>query len=379
MTRFGFLSTYPPTRCGLATFTDALASAIVEGHEDTADVARVLDLPQPPAPPQPPGRRVVADLVAGDRASAELVTAELNTCDVVIVQHEYGIYGGEDGDEALAVLGNLRVPGIVVLHTVLETPTANQRAVLVRVCEVASAVVVMTEAARKLLAEHYGVTGPGVHVIPHGATPRQSAGHVQHGTPGRRRVLTWGLLGPGKGIEWGVRAMALLGDMNPRPEYLVLGATHPKVLAAEGERYRTMLLDLVTTLGLDGSVTLDGRYLEPAELAATVASADVVLLPYDSTDQATSGVLVEAIAAGIPVVATRFPHSVELLSDGAGVLVEHKDPAAIAAALRTVLDRSDLARQMIAAGARRTQQTTWAAVADRYRDIAAQVMAVKAA
>lgn len=377
MTRFGFLSTYPPTRCGLATFTDALASAIADGQDATIAVVRVLDLAEDPPPPC--CRPVVADLVPGDPSSAAGAAGALNACDVVIAQHEYGIYGGEDGEEMLAVLDGLLVPSIVVLHTVLETPTAHQREVLERVCKSASAVVVMTEAARVLLGERYGTTGTLVRVIPHGVHPPPAASPDAHGAPGRRRVLTWGLLGPGKGIEWGVRAMTLLTDLTPPVEYLVLGETHPKVRANEGERYRTMLHDLAAGLGVADSVVLDGRYLAPAELAQVAASADVVLLPYDSREQTTSGVLAEAVAAGVPVVATRFPHAVELLSDGAGVLVAHEDPEAVAAALRAVLGHADVAVQMAATGARRAQRTSWAEVARSYRALAAEVMAVKAA
>ena len=211
----------------------------------------------------------------------------------------------------------VRVPIIAVLHTVLAHPTAGQRSVLERVGALATSLVVMTETARTLLLRHYAVPSSKVVLIPHGihearvAPPQHERG---------RNVLTWGLIGPGKGIEWGIRAMGHLKD--PTARYTVLGQTHPKVLAFEGERYRDHLRAVIDELDLADTVTLDDRYLDADGLALAVAAADVVLLPYDSREQVTSGVLVEALAAGLPVVATAFPHAVELLDRGPGIVVD---------------------------------------------------------
>jgi glycosyltransferase involved in cell wall biosynthesis len=182
--------------------------------------------------------------------------------------------------------------------------------------------------------------------------------------------LTWGLLGPGKGIEWAVAALAQLRDVDPSPRYIVAGQTHPKVLQRDGEAYRDSLDQLVHRLGLSDSVVLDSRYRDAAALDELVASADVVLLPYDSTDQVTSGVLIEAVAAGKPVVATSFPHAVELLSGGAGTVVDHQDPTAIADALRHVLTQPEVATAMAAAATGAAPELRWSAVADRYRQLA---------
>lgn len=376
MTHYGFLSTFPPTRCGLATFTESLSDALV-GHEDEGTIVRVLDQPEERGRRDPGARsRVRTDLIAGDSLSTSRSIMSLNGCDIAIVQHEYGIYGGRDGDQVLDVLAALRIPAIVVLHTVLVTPTAHQREVLVEVCRLASVVVVMTTHARDNLAAHYEVDLTRVHVIPHG---------VQHVALGdsrphhRRRVVTWGLLSPGKGIEWGIRAMAQLADITPDVEYIVAGQTHPKVLAHAGESYRAMLADLASGLGIGSSVRIDGRYLDAAELAALIASADVVLLPYDSVDQATSGVLAEAVAAGVPVVATAFPHAVELLSSGAGIVVPHRHPDAIARALREILTDASVAKDMRETALRETDETLWSAVADRYRAVAVRLAAGRAA
>jgi glycosyltransferase involved in cell wall biosynthesis len=377
VTHYGFLSTYPPTRCGLATFTESLADALVLAGDEDGTIVRALDGPEERARHRARARsRVRTELIADDRLSAMRATMALNACDVAIVQHEYGIYGGRDGDQVLEVLAAVKVPTIVVLHTVLVAPTPHQREVLTEVCRLASVVVVMTARARDDLAAHYAVDLAHVHVIPHGVK------HVALGEskPHRgRRVLTWGLLSPGKGVEWGIRAVAQLSDLTPHVEYIVAGQTHPKVLAHAGEQYRDSLARLASDLGIESSVRIDGHYLGPKQLAALIASADVVLLPYDSVDQATSGVLAEAVAAGVPVVATGFPHAVELLSTGAGTVVPHRDPAAIAGALREIFTVPTVADRMRETALRETNETTWSSVADRYRTLGACLLAARAA
>ncbi|GLY29047.1 glycosyl transferase family 1 [Kineosporia sp. NBRC 101731] len=368
--RMGFVSSYPPTVCGLATFTSSLRRELVAAGGARGSVIQAVDAPSAPA-----GDEVIGSLVAGEPGSGLRAAAQLNQGDIAIVQHEYGIYGGIDGDEILPLLAALTVPSIVVLHTVLSEPTPGQRAVLEMVAGLAGAVVTMGTTARDRLATGYAVDMAKVSVIPHGA-PVVKAAPVRPRADATTRptVLTWGLLGPGKGIEWGVEAMALLRDLSPAPRYLVAGRTHPKVLAYEGDVYRQRLIERTRQLGLDDAVTFDSRYLTTTELNAMVAAADIVLLPYDSTDQVTSGVLSEAVAASKPVVATRFPHAVELLSGGAGLLVPHRDPTATATALRTLLTRRDIAEDMSRAAVTTTPGVLWPAVAQRYLALADQLV-----
>ncbi|SFR27960.1 Glycosyltransferase involved in cell wall bisynthesis [Lentzea waywayandensis] len=366
---YGFMSTYPPTQCGLATFTAALRRHLTAATPGSRSrVVRVLTDADAGAVATTPA---VHHMFPGAVDSAARV---LNRCDVVVVQHEYGIYAGQDGAEALSVLARLRVPVIVVLHTVLTSPTPGQRQVLEAVVDHADAVVTMSEAARDRLLAGYAVERPGeVVVIPHGAVPTD---RTVPGTPGHEPlILTWGLLGRGKGVEWGIAALGALRDLRPR--YLVAGQTHPKVLAHEGEAYRTHLREHAAKSGVANLVEFAPAYLEAKALADLVGRADVVLLPYDSSEQVTSGVLVEALAARKPVVATMFPHAVELLADGAGLLVPHRDPAAIAAALRRVLTEPGLAAGMRDRSADLGPALSWAAVAGRYRRLAENLVAEK--
>lgn len=373
---FGFLSTHPPTQCGLATFNSSLAVHLAVGGA-AGGVVRVNTGGDDVRPPHA-GRIGRADLRVvhtwSDRSATGWwdAAAALDTFDVAIIQHEYGIYPGPDGADVLPLLRRLSVPSIVVLHTVLSQPTAPQKAVLEQIVAAASAVVTMTDTARDRLLVGYTVDAAKVTVIPHGTADHAAAPAERHERP---HLLTWGLLGPGKGIEWAIRAVARLRVLNPSPTYTVAGRTHPKVLENDGEAYRESLHRLGALLGISNAVQYQPVFRDETALGRLIRSADVVVLPYDSREQVTSGVLTEAVAAGVPVVATPFPHAVELLTDGPGLLVPYQDPAALAAAIRRVLTEPGLAASL----AERTRQLApallWPAVAARYTALAERVIA----
>ena len=360
---FGILSSYPPTACGLATFTAALASGM-ETHGAPVGVVRVVDSAGQTAHDE----HVVGDLVNGSVRSVATTSETLNQFDVAVVQHEYGLYGGIDGDEILEILGGLEIPSIVIAHTILARPTPHQRSVLNEVADLADHVVVMTEAARTRLSEGFDVDPSKLSTIAHGAAIPALRAVPEH--VGRPVILTWGLIGPGKGIERAIEAMRTLHDLPMRPRYLVAGQTHPKVLAAHGESYRQERIEQAKHYGISSSVTFDSDYRDVTSLTALIQSSSVVVLPYDSKDQVTSGVLVDAIAAGRPVVATAFPHAVELLSSGAGLVVDHDDPDAMALALHSVLTRPELAARMAAEASRIAPSLGWSVIAGQYMRLA---------
>ncbi|HEX5201571.1 MAG TPA: glycosyltransferase [Actinoplanes sp.] len=371
---YGFLSTYPPTQCGLATFTAALAAQL-----DPAAGAGVV-------------RLLAGDNVSGgidlDRDAPRVVHTwhtdnpggwaaaanALNRFDVAIIQHEYGIYHGDAGAEVLPLLRALKIPSIVVLHTVLSHPDPLQRQVLERIGATADALVTMTDTARQRLTAGYAVDPRKISVIPHGTASHESAPREDHDRP---HLLTWGLLGPGKGIEWALRSLALLRDLSPAPVYTVAGRTHPKVLEQFGDAYRDSLKALAGALGVTDEVIWRDEYLDQAGLSRLIRSADAVVLPYDSTEQVTSGVLIEAVGAGVPVVATEFPHAVELLADGPGLLVPHQDPAAMAAAIRHLIAAPWPAGRLTGIAGGPTLR--WPAVAARYQALAGRLLSPAAA
>jgi len=370
-TSYALLSTYPPTQCGLATFAAALVAHLPRPGDQVA-VVRVLDQPTPR-----PASEVVHDLVAGSVASTVAAADVLNGFDVVIVQHEYGIYGGPDGQDVVSLLEALYAPTIVVLHTVLAQPTSRQRAILDGVIAAAGAVVTMTQTARSRLLDCYGTPPEKVFVIPHGAADNRVAASFP-GVASRPMVLTWGLLGPGKGIEHAIDAMAMLRARGLHADYQIAGQTHPRVLDREGEAYRHALMARARDRDVADRVHFDGRFLPAAALGQLIGSADVVLLPYDSQEQVTSGVLIEAVAAGKPVVSTSFPHAVELLGGGTGLLVARQDPAGIARALQRVLTEPGLPARMSRSSADLAPYLLWPAVARSYRELASSLAAERA-
>lgn len=351
---FGILSTYAPTPCGLATFSAALADALVAKGADVGVVRLADDAPSTDS-------RVVAELVSGSPESITAAVDELNRADVALIQHEYGVYGGVDGDDVVKVMEGLRVPSIVVAHTVLKDPTAHQHSVLEQVLALADRVVVMSEEANRRLQAGYAVDRSKVSTIPHGAVVPRDPKPTR---PGRPTILTWGLLGPGKGIERVIDAMVSLRSLPNAPRYLIAGRTHPKVVAAEGEKYREALMAQAKRLGVGSSVSFDDSYRTPAELTDLIQAAAVVVLPYDSRDQATSGVLVDSFATGCPVIATDFPHARELLRDDA--VIDHDDPEALVHAVSRVLTDPGTARSMADQAREVAPTMAWQVVAKAY-------------
>lgn len=354
------VGTYPPTRCGIASFSAALVDAVGQVAADrrvgvvALDQAELRDAP------------VVGTLRSGDPADVWSAAGALHHFDCVILQHEYGIYPGPDGASVVDLLAAVRRPVVSVLHTVLDDPTPSQRRVLEQVVDGSAAAVVMTEVARSRLIDRYVVDPSKVRVIPHGATSRAGA-RSSHGD--RPTLLTWGLLGPGKGIELAIDALSMLADLRPAPRYVIAGQTHPKVRSHSGESYRDMVCERADQVGVGDQVTFEDRYLDREALTDLICAADVVVLPYESREQVTSGVLVDALAHGTPVVSTAFPHAVEVCGRGAGLVVPHGDPDALAGALRRVLTDEALAGRLRTAARQLGDLQSWDTVAARYVDL----------
>jgi glycosyltransferase involved in cell wall biosynthesis len=360
-----FVGTYPPTHCGLATFGASLRDAI---QPPRSGVIRVLEEPEPPNRPE-----VTAEWYMGDRLSRNAALAEMREYDIAILQHEYGIYGGDDGEEVVGFVRASPIPVIAVLHTVLSDPSPHQRLVLEELMEAADVLVTMTDAARRRLISVHDVSPDRVIVVAHGAPPNIEGPRIIHRP--EPVVLTWGLIGPGKGLEYGVESMRHLADLNPAPVYVIAGQTHPKVRLRQGERYRDALRKQAADEGVSDRVVFEDRYLDTPSLRALIRSADVVLLPYESREQISSGVLVEAISAGKPVVATAFPHAIEQLSSACGIVVPHEDPVSIAKALRRLLTDDALADSMRDQAVLEAKQLAWPEIGREYVRLAQRVLA----
>ncbi len=353
----GLVSTFPPTQCGIATFAHSLAAAwAAQNPKPHVGVMRIVG----PGDNSRDAGEVDGRFDPSHRASLVGTVRHLDRYDCVLIEHEYGLFGPEDGIAVLDLLDELSVPVVVTLHSVLSHPTSRQRMIMEGLVGGSFGTIVLSRVSEARLRGVYDVPSERVVVIPHGTHGLVSEGGRPIGN--EPEVLTWGLVGPGKGIEWAIRAVARLQDIGVR--YRVLGRTHPNVLTTDGETYRRGLERLAQELGLQDVVRFENRYVDLSTLEQRVGAARVVILPYDSLEQVVSGVLAEAIGAHVPVVATPFPHAVEMAEVGAVALADYADPEAMAVALRQLIADPQLRGRMVASQARISPQLAWRSVAE---------------
>lgn len=363
------VSTYAPTRCGIARFAESLIEGVWTADPSMqVDVVRLLPECGPDVSQPPVVMEVDPNLQVGMRAAARLI----NRYDVAVLQHEFGIYGEDDGSSVVDLIAAIDVPCIVVLHTVLPDPSPQQRSIIRSLADEGMLVVLCSSAA-DLLESHYGISPEAVEVIPHGTT-----WSPQPVNPApRRELITWGLLGPGKGIERALAALASITDIEPAVRYRIVGRTHPMEVARSGDSYRSKLQRLVFEYGIHDRVEFIDRYVDESQLFELVRSSDLVVVPYDNHDQVSSGVIAEATGIGRPVVATRFPHSIEAAASGAVIAVEH-DPLALADAIRELLMDQDSYDSAAEAAKANGRHTSWPNVATRYTDLIRGVASARA-
>lgn len=366
MPRTAFVSTYTPRRCGIATFTGDLATAV--GDREIVALNPPDEIRSyPPEVRQRVRRDVLTDyLVAAKNLNA-------GSAAVVSIQHEYGIWGGRDGEYVLDFVRALQKPVVTTLHTVLRNPSAHQRLVLTGLIRASAANVVMSKSAADLLISAYGVESGRLDVIPHGVPelPLVHADSIkpQLGLHGGPVILSFGLLGPGKGLESVIEAMPAVLSAIPTARYVVLGATHPDLLSREGEAYRSGLQARAAALGVADRVKFVNRFVAKAELGAWLTAADIFVTPYPNLEQICSGTLAYAMSAGRAVVSTPYVYATELLSHGRGTLVEPGSPDALALAFIELLSDHE---QRLAIGRLAymyTRSMVWPQVGARYRTL----------
>ena len=302
------------------------------------------------------------------------VARALDRCaSVVSIQHEYGIWGGEDGAYVLDFVRSLRVPAVATLHTVLRDPTEGQRAVLSELVALTDATVVMSRSAGSILRNVYGVDPQRLHIIPHGVPdlPLVDPATVKKdlGLAGRDVILSFGLLGPGKGYELALDALPAVVAANPAALYVLVGATHPDLLRTDGEAYRERLVAQVQRLGMTGHVRFVDRFVGRVELTRWLEAADVFVTPYPKLDQIVSGTLSYAMGAGRAIVSTPYAYASEVLANGRGVLVPPGSAAAWATALNEVLGDRSLRAAIGRRAYAYSRRMVWSAVGADYRDL----------
>lgn len=327
------IGNFLPRKCGLATYTTDTFTAL-KGRFPDLDIDIYAMDDHPGRYEYPP--EVTRSIPDQDR-SAYLDAAreiEASGAQAIWLQHEYGIFGGVAGEHILALLDRVSLPVIVTLHTILEKPDADQRRVMEGLLQRASRVVVMAERGREILERVYGASGRSIVMIPHGVPDRDfvqpDSLKPRFGWEGRKVVLTFGLLAPGKGIEVMIEALPKIVAAHPETLYTVLGATHPNLVAYEGEKYRDGLKALAEKLGVSDNIQFIDAFLEHDELIDYLQAADIYATPYLNPAQITSGTLSYAVGVGKAVVSTPYVHATEILADGHGVLVDFSDSAAFA-------------------------------------------------
>jgi glycosyltransferase involved in cell wall biosynthesis len=365
--RVAMLGNYLPRQCGIATFTTDLSTAIVA--ERPAVDCFVLAMNDGGSRyPYPPRVRfeIPENEVAAYRRAADFLN--VNTVDVVSVQHEYGIFGGKAGTHVLALLRELRMPVVTTLHTILATPDPHQRRVMDELTRLSERLVVMSAQGAVLLQEVHDVPACKIDLIPHGipSVPSPSASKDRLGVEGRAVLLTFGLLSPDKGVEYVIDALPAILARFPQAVYIVVGATHPHVRERHGEAYRIMLETRALQLGVEASVIFHNRFVSHDELTEFLSAADLYVTPSLQPEQTTSGTLAYAVGTGKAVISTPYVYARELLADGRGILVPWRDADAIARAANDLLadeaERIAVGRRAAAHG----RNMAWPAVAQGY-------------
>lgn len=358
--RAAIVSTYPPRACGIGTFAADLRATL--HGVDGIDGAELVAVVNEPSSPQRHGLlATIAQAVRGDYLRTARMLGRLDV-DVVLLQHEYGIFGGEDGEYVLSFARELAQPLVVTLHTVLSEPSPHQAEVLTELCGEAQLVIVMTDTALRLLVDCGACPAEKVRVVPHGAPTRLTT-RVPDGPSDRFRLSTFGLLSPGKGLETAIEALPAMLERHPEIVYTIAGRTHPDVEHREGERYRLLLQRRVLELDLAEHVEFDDRFLSIDDLSDLLAATDVFVTPYRNREQIASGALTFAIAAGCGVVSTPYWYAQDILASGAGVLVPFDDPGALADAVCAYIEQPETLAAARAEARRVGSSLAWPSVA----------------
>lgn len=361
------LGSHVPRQCGIATFTADLARALSEADPSLKiDAIALSDKPGYSYP-----ESVVYEIDERSANSYGPAAEYINRSgyDVLSVQHEYGIFGGDSGCYLMSLVREAKMPIVTTLHTVLRDPNDTQRAVMDELLQLSERVVVMTRRAIDLLVEVHGISPEKVDLIPHGIPeiPLSAGTDLRHreGIRGPM-ILTFGLLSPDKGIQHVIEAMPAIVQKLPNAVYYVVGATHPNVKSQTGEAYRESLIQRSRELGVDKNVRFVDRFVSKEELVEFLGAMDIYITPYLNPKQITSGTLAYSVGAGKAVISTPYTYAQELLADGRGLLVPFKDPGAIADAVMRIEEEPELRRQIGRRAAAYGRQMLWPEVAKSY-------------
>jgi glycosyltransferase involved in cell wall biosynthesis len=371
-----FLGTSLPRECGLATFAQDLMDALA--HVEDFNVPRIIAVNDHDGYTY--GDQVMAQIDQDNRLDYTKAAEAVNHSDIdlLVIQHEFGIYGGESGEYVIDFAETLEIPFITIFHTVLPHPTAQQRQIMTRLADLSAKVVTMAQNTVGNLTAVYGIDPDKIEVLNHGVpyveTESREKLKARFGFANRQVISTFGFLSPGKGIEYGINALSGIVARHPDALYIVWGKTHPVVRAASGEVYRQTLIDLVSQLGLDEHVKFVNKLLTQEEVIQSLVMSDIYMTPYLGREQAVSGTLAYGIGYGRVIVSTPYRYAEEMLAGGRGLLAKFRDAASLEACLLELLEnpqrKTDMEARTLALG--RTMM--WSEIAQRYATLFREAM-----
>jgi glycosyltransferase involved in cell wall biosynthesis len=377
--KFAYIATYPPRQCGIGTFTrNKLLAMTANTNAEEAHEAVVIALnedgQQYDYPPEV--GFVIKQHVQDDYMEAATF---INNCgaDICILEHEYGIFGGEDGVYILSLLQRLRIPFIAVLHTIVREPSYQQKKILQQITGLAARVVVMTQKAVELLTAHYPVREDQIDVIEHGVPDmqfHQKTCKEELGFAGKKLMLTFGLISRNKGIETVIRALPPVIAKHTDLVYVVLGKTHPAVARHSGEEYRNELTTLTHELQLDEHVLFLDEFVDEEKLVKFLCAADIYSTPYLNEAQITSGTLAYAVGSGSAVLSTPYWHAAELATKGVVRLFDFGDEVALSIMLLDLLNRPENMSHLQEKARNYGRQTVWSAIGKKYIQLADEIL-----
>jgi len=348
MYKVAFISTFPPRQCGIASFTSDVMEWLDKAGNALCSAIAITDI----AEAYEYDSRVWFDIDQFSEGDYIKAAQRINNSDIdiAVIEHEYGIFGGPDGIYILQLAKYLAKPFIVTCHTVLPRPYGYQHYILSQLAEKASGVIAMSSHSMKLLKDVYGVDENKIYIIPHGIpifnrlAPKSLK--QRYGLCNRKIISTFGLIGPGKGLEYAIEAMAEVSTKFHNAVYLILGQTHPNLKRYEGERYREYLINMTKDLGIEHHVHFVNKYLTMQELNDYLSMTDVYVTPYPGRDQAVSGTLSYALGAGKAIVSTPYIYAQELLADNRGLIAEFSNAHSIAENIIKILADTNLQRTL---------------------------------
>lgn len=374
------ISSWPPRQCGIASFCSDLCRGILQNGRHQVEIVAISREPEEYGY----GPEVIFELIQDDPDSYRQAAKILNETnpDAVIIQHEYGLYGGPDGDMILGLATDLKVPIITVLHTVLSRPSAGQYKVLCKLAQHSEKVVIIAERARSILGQTYAITPNRVVHLPHGVPNPPDPQAVkavrwQLGGTNKPILMSFGLLGPGKGLELAIRSVGEAKARGADFTYYVVGATHPNERRQHGEAYRNGLQRMINMMGLGETISLIDKFLDEDELMAHIAACDIYLTPYPNREQISSGTLSFALGLGKPIISTPFIYAEEMLGDGSGLLVPFNDHSVMGQAIHRLVGDLPYRRSVAQRASVKGRKMQWDLVAQDYIKLAKTVARVQ--